>query len=149
MTKPQEYLDSKVRSIERIARNYSNIPDSDDAWLGIFAILTDILHWCVACEEDFDAILKEAETNAEKERRACTRPTHDRSPTTPERCVAKLKPILENWASATGIDREASVSDMLTDLRHYCDKYGLNFDYFVDRSYGHYLEEKEEAREET
>lgn len=39
-------------------------------------------------------------------------------------------------------DKEANLTDLLTDLRHYCDSQGLDFADADRRAYQHYLEEK-------
>jgi hypothetical protein len=56
------------------------------------------------------------------------------------------------WAEAaihefqrqTGADLEDSVSDLLADLMHWCDRNGIDFDTETDRARRHYDEETED-----
>lgn len=41
---------------------------------------------------------------------------------------------------------ETDVTDALTDLRHYCDQYGLDFHTLCDRSYQHYSAEHPDGK---
>jgi hypothetical protein len=61
--------------------------------------------------------------------------------------VAKVEAIFrEHYANA---DREADVTDLLADLRHYCSAHGLEFKELDRRGYGHYSAERHEGKNEN
>lgn len=64
--------------------------------------------------------------------------------TNQERCAAKIDPTVREYEHGPGL--ECGVVDILTDLRHYCDKHGLDFAEACDDSYSHYIEEAADDR---
>ena len=54
-----------------------------------------------------------------------------------------LMAIFRQWHQMP-IDHDENVIDLLTNLRHYCDAYAVNFHQACDISYQHYLTEKRE-----
>lgn len=51
---------------------------------------------------------------------------------------------LDAFDEAVGGDREDSISDLLCDLMHYCDRTSCDFDNELQRARGHYQEETRE-----
>jgi hypothetical protein len=54
------------------------------------------------------------------------------------------KSIMAKYVRIKGdpYDNKSNVVDILTDLRHYCEQFGIDFHAACDSSYQHYLEEK-------
>lgn len=61
------------------------------------------------------------------------------------RCAELAEHALALFASETGLnlaaDRDAAIMDLLTDIRHYCDKEGLSYDKLNETAQEHYAEE--------
>lgn len=54
----------------------------------------------------------------------------------------ELGQLLDKYMKADGgVEQPAAVRDLLTDLRHYCDENGVDFDYASDGSEDVYEEE--------
>ena len=74
--------------------------------------------------------------NAEKQAQACN-------------IFAKIQDQYTDHHSANGqilpADMPYFVSDLLADLRHFCDAYGIDFAECDSRAHGHYLSELETA----
>lgn len=54
--------------------------------------------------------------------------------------------VLVEFQKATRTDREDALADLLTDLLHWCDRTGLDFDTELARGRGNYQEETAETR---
>ncbi|MCC3292388.1 hypothetical protein [Arthrobacter sp. zg-Y1110] len=50
--------------------------------------------------------------------------------------------VAMNAAKLDSIDPETRVADMLADMRHYANKYGVNFDNAIERSEGYFEEDR-------
>lgn len=64
----------------------------------------------------------------------------------PSFCTSRASIALEAFATLQGDDEEgATVTDLLSDLMHLCDKRGLTFDDLLDTARSNYEEERAEA----
>jgi hypothetical protein len=65
--------------------------------------------------------------------------------------TAKLKPALEAYAASTGLGDPALddcvVSDLLSDLRHWCDIHDWDFGILDRRGYNHYMHEAHQLKQ--
>lgn len=59
-----------------------------------------------------------------------------------KRAYERINKIARLHASFDINDEQASITDILTDLRHWCDKRKVNFAQAMNMSYDHYLAEK-------
>lgn len=57
------------------------------------------------------------------------------------RMVKRATKALHEYAECD-CDKEANVTDLLTDLRHYCDEHGIDYAEQDKRAYAHYVAEK-------
>jgi hypothetical protein len=51
------------------------------------------------------------------------------------------KEALGSFSKGAGSEEDTAVSDLLTDLRHYCDRHGLDWEEQLFRANNHYAEE--------
>lgn len=65
----------------------------------------------------------------------------------------QIRPVLELYGEITGLGApeldDAIVSDLIADLRHWCDKYGWNFAQLESRALSHYLAESTNDQHRT
>lgn len=54
--------------------------------------------------------------------------------------AVKIEILLDN--NYDDNEKETQLTDVLTDIRHFCEMKGLDFDACLDSSYAHYLGEK-------
>jgi hypothetical protein len=56
--------------------------------------------------------------------------------------IKAIKTILKEQQEDEGCDKQAALRDILTDIRHLCDEFALDFYEALNGSYEVYLEEK-------
>ena len=63
--------------------------------------------------------------------------------------LEQIRPVLELYGGITGLGApeldDAIVSDLIADLRHWCDEYGWDFFQLERRALSHYLAESTNA----
>lgn len=67
--------------------------------------------------------------------------------TTPKSLAAGLKKLLLGYGKSEGVNHRSAIRDALTDLRHLCDIYGLDFGELDGGAYQGYLEEAQYHKE--
>ena len=65
--------------------------------------------------------------------------------------LQSIRPVLELYGGLTGLGSpeldDAVISDLLADLRHWCDKHQWDYAALERRAYGHYMHEATEYSE--
>ncbi len=63
--------------------------------------------------------------------------------------LEQIRPVLELYGGITGLGApeldDANYSDLIADLRHWCDEYGWDFSQLERRALSHYLAESTNA----
>ncbi len=63
------------------------------------------------------------------------------------RCTRKLAATLRQYQNNEKANTDSAVVDMLTDLRHVCDRYGLDYASLNRIARGHHIVERTQDRE--
>ena len=70
-----------------------------------------------------------------------------RPPMNQSRCIGKLGDTLKRYQDNEDSDTATAIVDILTDIRHVCDKYGLNFANLDRIARRHHMVESAQDRE--